>query len=146
MVTRSCKKLAYKFYGPYEILERVGNAAYKLELLVTTLIHPVFHVSQLKEHVPNHTPIFSTLPAPLDLSASDVIPEKILDRKMVKRGNATHVQILVQRSTLPATSATWEDYEALKKSFPGAPAWGQAGAEEEGPVSTVAAALTSITP
>lgn len=55
MVSRSFPKLAYKFYGPYKVLARIGSATYKLALATTSLIHPVFHVSQLKGFVPDHT-------------------------------------------------------------------------------------------
>lgn len=91
VVNRPCKKLAYKFYGPYEVLSKVGNAAYRLQLPEAALIHPVFHVSQLKEHVLDHTPIFSEQPATLDLSLDNTVPEKILDRKLVKQGNVAHL-------------------------------------------------------
>ena len=33
VVMRPSAKLSYKFFGPYEILARIGPAAYKLNLL-----------------------------------------------------------------------------------------------------------------
>ena len=42
-------KLHPKFIGPFKILKRVGELAYRLELPPTLKIHNVFHVSRLKK-------------------------------------------------------------------------------------------------
>ncbi|XP_073358271.1 uncharacterized protein [Aegilops tauschii subsp. strangulata] len=138
VVNRPCPKLALKFFGRFKILEKVGFAAYKLELPKGSQVHPIFHVSQLKSHVPDHTPVFTVLPKPLDLSVPGVTPEEILDRRLVKKGNAAHLQVLIKWSNVPVEAATWEDYEVLKVKFPDAPAWGHAGSQGEGNVSEAA--------
>jgi hypothetical protein len=39
-------KLSPRFIGPFKILERVGEVAYRLELLVRLAdVHDVFHIS-----------------------------------------------------------------------------------------------------
>jgi hypothetical protein len=42
-------KLAPKFYGPYEIIQRIGQVAYKLAHPTHSKIHPIFHVSCLNK-------------------------------------------------------------------------------------------------
>jgi len=74
---RSSQKLAAKYYGPYRVVAKVGRVVYKINLPPTTLIHPVFYVSQLKRHIGNHTvedvpPIFPRTP--------DLQPGTILER------------------------------------------------------------------
>ena len=47
-------KLNPRYIGPYEILERVGKAAYRLALPPNVAtVHNVFHVSMLKKYVPD---------------------------------------------------------------------------------------------
>jgi hypothetical protein len=67
LAPRSNQKLAFKFFGPYEILERVGAMVYKLKLPLTSAIHPVFHVSQLKKLISEKVQVSPALPCDIDL-------------------------------------------------------------------------------
>jgi len=47
---RPSKKLNTKLYGPFKLLEKRGNRAFKLEISPRWKIHPVFHVSLLEPY------------------------------------------------------------------------------------------------
>jgi hypothetical protein len=113
------------------VLQLIGSVAYKLELPATALVHPVFHVSQLKPFTPNFTPVFSDMSQLVDLSQIKVYPVQIVERRMVRKGNKPVVQIRVAWSNLPADT-TWEDYEVLKRRFPNALDWAQSTFEGGG--------------
>ena len=49
--TRPSKKLGYKYYGPYEIIDLVRKNAYRLRLpSLLKGVHNIFHVSLLEPH------------------------------------------------------------------------------------------------
>jgi len=83
----------------------VGAVAYRLDLPATTSIHPVFHVSQLKQAIGVGCSVSPALPAALE---SWQVPEKILQRRIVSQ----EAQILVKWSSLPEELATWENLES----------------------------------
>ena len=43
------EKLQPSFYGPYQVIRRVGEVAYEIELPPGSRIHNVFHISCLKK-------------------------------------------------------------------------------------------------
>lgn len=131
--TRANHKLSFKFFGPFQIVERISPVAYRLQLPAHSSIHPVFHVSQLKPVITRDQVSVSALPTSTDQLQ---IPVRVLQRRMIQRGGSMVAQVKVLWSGMDTNLASWEDATALRKQFPGAPAWGQAGPEEAADVSS----------
>ena len=70
--------------------------------------------------------MFDTLPVTTDLEAAAAVPDKIIDRRLVKKGNTTIPRVKILWSSLPQSTATWQDYHVLRQSFSDASTWGQA--------------------
>ena len=76
-------KLAPRFVGPYRVLERMGEVAYKLALPEgLSGVHDVFHVSQLKKcHAEmSDIPLRDTVP----LEAIQLDSDLTYEKKLVK--------------------------------------------------------------
>lgn len=117
------------------VLEWIGSAAYKLDLPTDSKIHNIFHVSQLKSVIPDHSPVFHDVSKLVNLSSSSTELETILDWRLVKKGNKAIPQVLIKWKYFPATTATLEDNYVIKQKFPAAIAWGQAIPEGGGKMS-----------
>jgi len=106
-------KLAAKFYGPYEVLERIGPVAYRLRLPVNAKIHDVFHVALLKKFEgapPSAVPPLQ----PLVHGRVMPTPEAVL-RARLNRGSW---QLLVRWTGCPTADVTWEPLEEFIKLHP----------------------------
>lgn len=110
-------KLAAKFFGPYEILEKVGSVAYKLALPSTSRVHPVFHVSQLKKAVGQHK-VLQHLPQVNEQGVFDLVPLRQLDARTILRNAKVVYQLLIQWKGCSVEEATWEDEDLLRANFP----------------------------
>lgn len=117
-------KLSAMYYGPYQVLQKVGQATYKFSLPLQLLLHPTFHVSQLKRC--HELPKAISHPPILELASPYCPPpHKILDRRMIQKENKVVAQVLIQWEKLSSDLATWEDYQALKTRFPKFLPWEQ---------------------
>ena len=134
---RSNQKLTYKFFGPYKILQRVGAVAYKLDLPTGSQIHPVVHVSLLKKALPATVVSQPDLPSQCTMLDHALMPLQVIDTKTVSTGNSSVHLVQVQWDGLPSSWNTWENKERLLQEFPNSPAWGQAGLQGVGNVTTI---------
>lgn len=102
VATRMNQKLAYRYFGPFKILQRVCNVAYKLDLPDSAKIHPVVHVSQLKKHVPPAVVVSEELPDP----DSVIAPLQFNKSRVTSSGTTNHTELLVSWSRLLAKLTT----------------------------------------
>ncbi|GKB62661.1 hypothetical protein Tco_0918847 [Tanacetum coccineum] len=113
-------KLNPRYVGPFKVLEKVGEVAYKLELPEElSRVHNTFHVSNLKKCYADEP-----LAIPLDgLHFDDKLqfveePVEIMDRE-VKRLRKSRVPIVkVRWNSKRGPEFTWEREDQFKKKYP----------------------------
>ncbi|KAA3480066.1 reverse transcriptase [Gossypium australe] len=110
------QKLAPRYFGPFPVEARVGKVAYKLTLHVTAKIHHTFHVSQLKKHVGSAIASVFLLVTNVDGSMIKE-PIRILDKRMVKRGNSTIIEVLAEWADMFSKDATWENWSDMHQRY-----------------------------
>jgi len=89
-------KLSKWYYGPYQVIERIGVVAYKLLLPPSSRIHPMFHISLLKLHQGPLPTVETTLPPEAIDHHPIVTPLSILDWKWDTSVTPAVCKVLVQ--------------------------------------------------
>ncbi|KAL5805499.1 hypothetical protein ACOSQ4_028232 [Xanthoceras sorbifolium] len=102
-------KLSQRYYGPFKVLERVGEVAYRLDLPPTSRLHLVFHVSVLKKRVRDPKLVINELPV-FDNERRILLQPKATMRCKIW-------MVLIQWKGLPMEEATWEDYDDIVERF-----------------------------
>jgi len=115
----SYAKLARRFCGPLEILERIGPVAYMIALLESMSIHNVFRVSFLKKYIPdtNHVIDWNVIQVEQE-GTFQLHLVQILDRKIKHLWNRSIGLVKVQWTWYGPEDATWEHEDAMRTEYP----------------------------
>ncbi|GKA12939.1 putative reverse transcriptase domain-containing protein [Tanacetum coccineum] len=113
-------KLAPRFVGPFEIVEKVGPVAYRLDLPEELNgVHDTFHVSNLKKCLAD-----PTLQVPLDEIQVDAKlnfveePVEILEREFKKLKRSRIAIVKVRWNSKRGPEFTWEREDQMKLKYP----------------------------
>jgi hypothetical protein len=110
-------KLSTRFYNPFQVLQRIGDVAYKLDLPANAQIYLVFHVSQLKRKIGAHTIPQSHLPYLTTEGSLTLKSKKLLGSHFAKRGNRAIKEVSIQWMGSSEKDATWESLDELGCCF-----------------------------
>lgn len=120
--SRAYPKLATKYFGPYQIIKKVGAVAYSLKLPQQSKIHNTFHVSLVRKyHGPHPTDIENSIPQLYD---SDSYPLSVLEIWNVKKNNVDVIQWLIQWNGCAREEATWKNATSIMQKLPNFDPWG----------------------
>nr|GEY31547.1 Ty3/gypsy retrotransposon protein [Tanacetum cinerariifolium] len=115
---RDFQNLSRRYFGPFKVLEKIGQVAYRLELPPGSRIHPIFHVSLLRPSIGNSNP--STLPLPEKFidNLPVLTPEEVLDHRTINNQVQAEQQVLIKWKDRNITEATWEDTNEILSTMP----------------------------
>nr|GEY64825.1 retrotransposon protein, putative, Ty3-gypsy subclass [Tanacetum cinerariifolium] len=117
---RKRDELSPRYIGPFEIIERIGPVAYKLELPEKLHgIHNTFHVSNLKKCLADENLVIPLEKVQLDDKLHFIEePVEIMDRE-VKQLKQSRIPIVkVRWNSRRGPEYTWEREDFFKRNYP----------------------------
>ncbi|GJT35998.1 hypothetical protein Tco_0926417 [Tanacetum coccineum] len=113
-------KLAPRYVGPFEILERISLVAYRLRLLEELYsVHDTFHVSNLKKCLGNANSHVSLNEIKIDKTLRFVEePVEIMDREIKSLERSRIPLMKVRWNSKRSPEFTWEHEDCMKYEYP----------------------------
>ncbi|XP_065621855.1 uncharacterized protein LOC136064253 [Quercus suber] len=108
----------HKSERAFNVLEKIGEVAYRLSLPTDAAIHPVFHVSCLKAKLGHNHVVVALLPSVNSNGILTPKPVAVLQTRSHKLRNRLITQHLIQWQGGTTNDATWEDLLVLQQQFP----------------------------
>jgi hypothetical protein len=115
----NCSKLAARYCGPFEILERIGPVTYMIAFPASMSVHNVFHVSLFKKYIPdaNHVIDWNVIQVDQE-GAFQVHLVRIMDQKIKQLWNRSIGLVEVQWTWYDPGVVTWEHEDAMQIENP----------------------------
>ena len=113
-------KLSPRFFGPFEVLERIRTITYRLTLSPSMSgVHEVFHVSMLQEYTPDPAHVVDWGQIEIDTDGTfEEGPVCIVDSsdQVLQRKTMRLVRVLWQHCGVE--ESTWEREDTMRATYP----------------------------
>lgn len=113
----SCSKFEPRFRGTFDVVEKIGQVAYRLKLPPSYTCHDVFHVSLLSRHRPRDPAMNAPEAAvgwePVKDKDGRATDHYKVDYILQQEGEGDAARYLVKWRGMPEERATWEPVQKL---------------------------------
>ena len=112
-------KLSPRYIGPYRIVERIGEVAYRLELPSDLdRIHDVFHVSMLRKYIPDPSHVLTEQPVETqeNLTYEEELVQILNRREQVLLNKTISLVKVLWRSHV-VEEATWGPEAQMRRHY-----------------------------
>ena len=114
------EKLAPRYIGPFEILERIGMVVYRLDLPSNmSQVHPVFHVSMLRKYISDPSHVLQ--PQSVELNENLTFEEEpvaIVDYQVRQLRSKVIPKVKVLWGSNSVEEHTWETEADMRAMYP----------------------------